>query len=232
MPKQTARHAPSANLAEVTHDLELEIVLGRIRPRERLVEDELMAKFRAKRHVVRSALNELEQRGLIERRQNKGARVREYTRDEVKALYEFRAELHRLAISKINLPLDDETVARMADLADAHEAACADGRLADVIEHNNAFHDCLFDRCGNPFLATTIRQVGAAANSIRSYRIADPNLLKQAASEHRAMIEAARVGDREELDRLVERHILPSRNLYLKDQASQSEIVDPATVWP
>ncbi|MDE0590016.1 GntR family transcriptional regulator [Halocynthiibacter sp. C4] len=218
MPRRKENVAQSKSLDQVIHDLELEIVLGRMRPRERLVEDELMEKLNAKRHMVRSALNELEKRGLIERRQNKGARVREYTQDEVKSLYEFRVDLHRLAVSKIKLPLDEAVLARLSELASTHEAACADGRLADVIECNNAFHDCLFDQCGNPFLANTIRQVAAATNSIRSYRIADPKLLKQAASEHRAMIEAASGGDLEVLDRLVEAHIIPSRDMYLRDR--------------
>ena len=65
-------------LSDVVKELELDIVLGRMRPRERLVEDELMTRFNAKRHVVRQALSALEQIGLVERKQNKGAKVKDY----------------------------------------------------------------------------------------------------------------------------------------------------------
>lgn len=218
--RRAAKGTLDATLEQVVHELELEVVLGRMRPRERLIEDDLMARFGAKRHVVRSALSELEKRGLIERRQNKGARVREYSRDEVKALYEFRSELHRLAVTKMPLPIPAAVVRRLETLASAHEEAVAEGQLAKVIALNNEFHDCLFDQCGNTFLAATIRQMAAATIAIRSYRIGDPALLTQAAREHREMIEAARFGRGEKLLELCTRHILPSRDLYLRDHAA------------
>ena len=56
--------------------LEEEIVLGFLHPRERLVEDELLARFGLKRHVVRQVLIELEQMGLVERKRNVGALVK------------------------------------------------------------------------------------------------------------------------------------------------------------
>lgn len=205
-------------LDNVVHDLELDLVLGRIRPRERLIEDELMMRFGAKRHVVRSALTELERRGLIERRQNKGARVREFSREEVEALYEFRGDLHQLAVSRMALPLSDKVVAELVKVSNAHEAAWVKGELALVIEQNNRFHNILFDQCGNPFLAETIKRMAAATNAIRSYRIGDPDLLRLAVQEHRQMINAAQDGDRHQLALLCRQHILPSRDLYLRDQ--------------
>lgn len=45
------------------------------------------------------------------------------------------------------------------------------------------------------FRTSTIRSVAATPNAIRSYGIGDPALLIQAANKHRAMIEAARIGD-------------------------------------
>lgn len=46
--------------------LEEDIVLGLLAPRVRLVEDDLMERFAAKRHVVRDALAQLESAGLLE----------------------------------------------------------------------------------------------------------------------------------------------------------------------
>ncbi|MEM7693030.1 MAG: GntR family transcriptional regulator [Pseudomonadota bacterium] len=78
--------------------LELEILLGRLHPRERLVEDEWMARLGARRHQVRAALTALDQMGLVERRSNRGAAVRQFDVDEVVELTGLRAELHRLAV--------------------------------------------------------------------------------------------------------------------------------------
>lgn len=51
--------APDA-LAAAVATLEEDIVFGRLHPRERLTEDELMARFDMKSHAVRQVLVELE----------------------------------------------------------------------------------------------------------------------------------------------------------------------------
>src|SRR5579862_1938340 len=66
----------------VVSKLEEDVILGRLHPRERLVEDDLMARFGAKRHVVRQALVALERTGVVERIPNRGARVRAYRSEE------------------------------------------------------------------------------------------------------------------------------------------------------
>ena len=202
---------------DIRQMLELDLVLGRFRPRERLVEDELMARFDTKRHVIRSVLAELERSGLVERRPNKGAMVRDYAPDEVEELYDLRASLHALAVDRFPLPSDPETVARLDEIARHHERAVEEGNFAEVISRNNAFHDTLFDLCGNRFLSAQIHQLGLAANAIRSWRISNPALLRQAVREHREMIDALGKGDRARLRELVVNHIMPSKDLYLRD---------------
>lgn len=133
-----------------------------------------MREFGAKRHVIRSALADLEAAGLVVRPPNKGARVREFTRAEVEALYDFRMELHAAAVARMPLPLPDGVVSDLELIVTAHEAAVARGNLAAVIRENNRFHDTLFGQCGNPFLTETIQRMDLAANAIRSYRIENP----------------------------------------------------------
>jgi DNA-binding GntR family transcriptional regulator len=62
-------------MRSVSDELEEQIVLGVLHPRERLVEDDLCERFNLKRHVARQVLAEVERRGLVERRKNVGALV-------------------------------------------------------------------------------------------------------------------------------------------------------------
>jgi DNA-binding GntR family transcriptional regulator len=79
-----------ASLAAIVNQLEEDIVFGRLHPCQRVIEDDLITRFAAKRHVVRQALADLERMGLIERIPNRGALVRAYGPDEVKQLYVVR----------------------------------------------------------------------------------------------------------------------------------------------
>src|SRR5690554_4321965 len=90
---------------QIAAALEEDIVLGVLHPRQRLVEDELMARFAAKRHVVRDALARLETAGLVERRRNVGALVRGFDEREVADLYEMRILLECEAMRRMPLPV-------------------------------------------------------------------------------------------------------------------------------
>ena len=48
------RDATRAIIKSLEHD----IIFGRLHPRERLIEDELMERFSAKRHTIRTALDD------------------------------------------------------------------------------------------------------------------------------------------------------------------------------
>ena len=50
----------SQGVAEIVAFVKQNIIFGRMRPRERLIEEDLTSQFGASRHVVRAAMVELE----------------------------------------------------------------------------------------------------------------------------------------------------------------------------
>ena len=85
----------------VVASLQEDIVLGRLAPGARLVEEELAERFQTKRHVLRDAFVDLERFGLIERRPNRGASVRQLTLEDVNRIYAVREILERAAAAEI-----------------------------------------------------------------------------------------------------------------------------------
>lgn len=211
-----------APLADVVQFLEEDIIFGRLKPRERLVEDELMQRLGVKRHLVRQALAELERLGVVRRERNKGATVRDFDAAEVEQIYEIRALLQAHAAARIPLPVAGDLLAQLEAIHAEHAAAVDRGDLRTVYRLNNAFHDRLFGACGNPHLTTLIGHYGWLAHAIRSYRIADPQLLRQAREEHGLMLEALRRSDRATLVRLCVEHIEPSKQAYLAAERQAS----------
>src|SRR5258708_16196425 len=65
---RTPKRLPSdAGVSVISARLEEDIVLGRLQPRERLVEQDLADRFGTHRAAVRQALFDLDKTGLIER---------------------------------------------------------------------------------------------------------------------------------------------------------------------
>lgn len=204
----------------VVKTLEHDIIFGRLHPRERLIEDELIERFSAKRHTIRTALAKLEQMGMIVRRKNRGAIVRDFTQLEVDQIYEMRELLQKFATEKIPLPASKELIDNLTRIHKAHSAAVKTNDIPMVYDLNNQFHDLLFSASGNPYLVDTINHLSWLAHNIRSYRLGNPKDLEWACEEHRQMIEALKSGDRKKLTKLCLDHMLPSKQAYMQSRSS------------
>jgi DNA-binding GntR family transcriptional regulator len=219
-------------LKTVVSSLEEDIVLGRLHPRERLIEDDLMRRFAAKRHVVRRGLADLEQMGVVERVPNRGAMVRAYREDEIQQLYVLRNLLEGHAARLIPMPLGGADLEDLKKVQAVHDAAVADGDLGLVFHANVSFHELLFSKTGNSYLADAIRQFALRTHGIRFYCLTYPGYLEQARREHWEMIEAIERRDRESLVRLCHQHLLASRQCYEKAAGIRSTLDASLTSAP
>ncbi|GAB7542080.1 GntR family transcriptional regulator [Cupriavidus sp. 8B] len=195
--------------------LEEDIVFGLLSPRERLVEDDLMARFNLKRHVVRQLLATLEGMGLVERKRNVGAVVRAFPAREVMELYALREVLETHAASLIALPVPAARLQALVAVQQEHDVAVAAGDARAVFRINQRFHRELFALVDNAVLRQAIEEYARRAHPIRFGSLAAAGYRERARQEHWAMIEALRAGRREDLVALCRSHLLPSRDAYL-----------------
>ncbi len=199
----------------VADAIEEEIVLGWLLPRERLIEEELAARFGVKRHLVREALAELERVGLVERIPNKGAAVKLLEPDAVRQIYSVREALETLAAEQIPLPASGEVLAQLRSIQERHAAAVESGDARAAFRANMAFHETLFAACGNRHLVELIQMMAQKVHGARSFTAASPEHLALARDEHAAMILALEAGDRARLVGLCRAHLAPSRDAYI-----------------
>lgn len=198
--------------------LEEDIVFGRLHPRERLVEDELIERFGVKRHTVRDALAALDRMGLIERRKNIGALVRSFSVQEVQELYEVRTMLETEAARRIDLGLVPSRIERLIAIQQQHDEAVAAGDARRVFRLNLAFHRELFGLCSNNTLQKAIAEFARQTHPIRFASLVSAQYRERARREHWQMIEALKAGDIDTLVSLCADHLVPSRDAYLDAQ--------------
>ena len=202
---------PDTDIVETIREA---IIFGRLRPRERLVEEELSEQFDVSRHVIRSAIVTLEQMGLVTRRPNRGAIVRDFSVQEVEELYEMRAILQAEAARRIPLPAPSSLLEELERIH-ADYSACVDKLdLKQTAALNNVFHETIFAACNNRYLAEAIDNFWARTTAIRCYAIGDPKMLQHSRNEHRAIIDALARADREALVKLCVNHIYPALEAY------------------
>jgi DNA-binding GntR family transcriptional regulator len=214
-PAMRGNAGDAGSLHRIVEQIEEDIVFGRLHPRERLVEEELTERFNANRHVIRQALVELEHMGIVERKRNRGAVVREILPTDAEKVYAVREILEIAAARSIPLPASPELIDRLRAVQEQHSEGVDAGDLRRVFRMNMEFHRILFSACGNPYLWEGIAHFAHKSHSIRSYSITDPGYLRIARDEHWAMIDALQTGDRERLVELCRRHIARGKDAYL-----------------
>jgi DNA-binding GntR family transcriptional regulator len=218
-PSRTSIKPPPADdlsdVAAAVRVLEEDIVLGRLHPRERLIEDDLIRRFGFKRHAAREALAELVKLGLAERKKNVGSEVRAFSAKEVLELYQLRELLESEAARLLPCPLPGDSLQILIDIQRLHDQAVAAQDLRAVFHANKRFHETLFGFCENGVLHKAIQEYARQTHPIRFSSLVDAAYRERARQEHWGMIEALRDGRRNDLIDLCRNHLAPSRDTYL-----------------
>lgn len=210
-----SKSSAGATVARIAEQLEEDIVLGRLHPRERLIEQALADRFATHRAAVRQAIFALDAKGVIEHVPNRGAVVRDLKPEEVRQIYEVRELLELAAARAIPLPVPRADLATLRDIQKRHSRAVDEGDMGTVIRSNIEFHQRMFALCGNPQLIEAIEHFARRAHAIRSYSNANPGYLKRVRQDHLDMLDALRRGDREQLVALCRSHLRPSQEAYI-----------------
>jgi DNA-binding GntR family transcriptional regulator len=201
-----------------TH-LERAILIGELKPRERLVEFDLAERLGLSRTPVREALRRLEERGLVSILPRRGAVVADLSPDEVESIYEVRVCLESLAS---RLALASITPAQIAQVAEL-EAVCtkltAREDIVAVMAANDRFHDAIYGAARNPCLLELIRQLRQRVSLIRFNAWSLPDRIGRSMAEHRQIVKMLRARDAAHMATLIRRHLRPAKDAYLMHAA-------------
>jgi len=140
--------------------------------------------------------------------------VCDFSVEEIEEIYEMRAILQGEAARRIPLPAPRSLISQLEAIHAKYSENVDKLELKATCTLNNAFHETMFGACNNRYLTETIQKFWTRTTAIRCYAIGDPELLQQSRLEHRAMIDAIKDGNREELVKQCVDHIFPALEAY------------------
>jgi DNA-binding GntR family transcriptional regulator len=201
----TLRKPPTAQ-ETVLHALRTAIASGRLRPGQQIVQEDLSAQFGVSRVPLREALKILEGEGQVTYYPHRGYFVTELSVSDLLEVYRLRELLEAEALAIAVLECSDEDIADIEDLLEHVEAAADIGDVGALTMTNRAFHFAIFDLAGMPRLSRLIRQLWDATDVYRTVYFNDVVNRDRIQREHRAMLQALKKRDAEELIGLQIRH--------------------------
>ncbi|UQE75474.1 GntR family transcriptional regulator [Gordonia sp. PP30] len=212
-PRGVAGLEPVANPTRrdaVINEIKRGIVLGTIRPGERLTESSLSEALRVSRPTVREALNWIAQEGLLVQQPYRGLRVAELDPREILDVAHVRVALDMQAMTEV---LADESGAKMAAIRRAWEEyrPLADDR-DPMVQHEShvAFHRRIWEAAGNTFLMNLWPATEAHITICLARDQAARHDPERAPRAHRALMDAFETGDLETVHAALVVHIIDS----------------------
>jgi len=198
--------ADRASLSKlVAEQIRSQILSGKLRPGERLVEDRLSAELGVSRVPVREALLGLSVEGLVNLEPRRGASVVEISPETVAELVEVRALLEGLNARLAARRHDPAIIDELSDALRRGNAAAGAGSAEELARLNAEFHDLLAVASRNAVLSGIMRSLrertslAFAANGRRR--------ALQDWKEHAGVLAAVIDGDEDLAELLATRHV-------------------------
>ncbi|UJW31619.1 GntR family transcriptional regulator [Saccharothrix sp. AJ9571] len=166
------------------------IVRGDFVPNQRLVEADLSEQFTASRASVRSALLELANDGLVERVQNRGARVRAVSLDEAIEISEVRMAVEGLCAAKAAEQVTAVEVRELKAIGKDMRKAVSGGDVLGYSQLNQRLHRRVREISGQHTASGVLERL--RAQSVRhQFKLAmHPGRPAVSLPEHLAIIDA------------------------------------------
>ncbi|HEY3489032.1 MAG TPA: GntR family transcriptional regulator [Candidatus Deferrimicrobiaceae bacterium] len=205
----------SASLTDrVFEILQDAITKGEIPAGSKISEPELSKAHGISRGTLREALSRLEERRLVVRSPNHGARVVSLSYEELIETYQIREALGGLGASLAAVNMTDEEIASLRSLLREHEKSIAEDQGLSYYQKEGEldFHYRILKGSRNRKLLAILD--GGLYQLIRMYRYqystASPRPY-QALKEHHRIVDAIEERDSELADLLMRRHIRTAR---------------------
>jgi DNA-binding GntR family transcriptional regulator len=204
----------SINSLRVFKEIEEAILSGQYKPRERLIEMDLIAKYGVSRTVIRESLKRLEAKGLVRTTPYRGAMVADLTVEEIEEIYYVRSELEKIAARLILEHITPQEIQHLKKLSREVEKNLRE-KTHQMIEKDSEFHRAIFRACRNNYLYEVIDFLRTKAYIVRFNAWSLPHRIEESILEHRMMVKAIEKRDVKGLERLFMQHLNFSKNSYL-----------------
>jgi len=133
-----------------------DILSGRLRPNEHLVESDIAQRMKISRTPVREALKLLETQGYVSKLPNGRLIVTDHSPSQIRNLYEVREALETMALKLACQRVTEEEIGRAREIHESMFEAVRERNVNQFIELNSAFHNHLFSVCGNEQLLSLL----------------------------------------------------------------------------
>ncbi|WHH57305.1 GntR family transcriptional regulator [Petroclostridium sp. X23] len=195
-------------LREVIFDsLREAIIMGELKPGERLMEIQLAEKMGVSRTPVREAIRKLELEGLVVMIPRKGAHVAELSVKDIKDVLEVRSSLDGLASALAAKRINKDELRELGNIVDQFAQYLEKNNVQGLIKKDVEFHELIYKASRNEKLGQIATNLKEQIHRFRVVYLKDYSSPKELMREHNEIYHAIESGDEKLAEELALIHI-------------------------
>lgn len=193
------------------------IVMGELKPGDRLRIQELAKSLGVSDTPVREALMRLEHNGLVEIFPRAESRVRVFTRRDIQEVYELREALECFAVKQAVKRMPDAELHRLLRLLAEAGEALKDGNIASSIAADAELHAQIILIADNTCISSLMANIRDQIQMFRRLGARTPDNPPKFLQDHRVIVEALLHRDAAAAVQLMEEHMRLAKEQALAD---------------
>lgn len=191
----------------VFHRIREDILNGKYKQNEALIETKISEEMGVSRTPVREAIRQLELEGLVTIIPNKGAVVAGITAKDIHDIYAIRSLIEGLSAKWATMNITASQIAELEEIVYLSEFHLSKGHLDQLLELDNRFHELLYDCSNSKILRHVLSDFHHYVQRVRHASLSSIERAQKSISEHREILEAIKLKDFEKVEKLTNEHI-------------------------
>ena len=209
--------ATQPNLTEqVRQAIVSEIASGKLRPGERIIQEQIAQVLGVSRQPVQQALLLLKNQGVLRDAAGRGLIVTSLDPKQVRQMYDIRAVIEGLAFRKAaeNNPLRAKKLGPA--LIQNGRKSVKSGSVAQMIGADIKFHDFIYALSENPLIAPSMEMQWTNTQRVMGEVLMRDETPRDIWDQHEALLQAVMAGDAAVAETLARQHITQAANFMIE----------------
>ncbi len=202
---------------KVYQRIKSDILDNKLKPGEKLIEENLANEFNVSRTPVREALKQLDQDGLITYYPRRGSVVSQISMKDAQELYEIREVLEGLAIRLICMEVNSHNIKILEDIIKNMDQAIESNDYSSMEKLHRKWTEATLEMTNNELLKSYLLSVTKNLGRLRKISLYRPVQSIDAYKETKDMYNAIAKNDPDESERLAKLHVRNARKRFEKN---------------
>ena len=191
------------------------IIDGRLKPGQRLKEEELARQFGISRTPIREALLILQTEGAVVAARNRGVMVRSYDASELEDLYDLRGVLEGYAVARAATRITADELKQLEENTRLFRAAKVDKNLPEVMSLNANFHNLILLAARSERLQEALRTAVQLPLVYQAFAWYSDTEKAVSDHYHGRIVAALAAGDAQRAELIMREHVFEARDLLV-----------------